>query len=231
MITISDVAKLLSEISKVVKDTRSILKAITDGKEYLMRKCPSASNDISKLLKQMQKTMVGLAAVTGVAKRFKFTLGSDYAKESDLRRFNEHLIKHDRKVENLGGNISKLKGDCEKIKKIRDKLNDHIKSRSESRMFGLFGIKASRKRHELSGAISNFYADDQEMIFLIEKTLALTESALKEVNDELGPSGRAFPSNVPKAASTLGVYAELFEEPYKQLHDLAGQLDKVAKEF
>ena len=57
MSTIKDIAELLSQLSKIVKDTRSILKAITDGKEFLARKFPNSSKDFSKLLLQMEITI------------------------------------------------------------------------------------------------------------------------------------------------------------------------------
>ncbi len=105
MTTIKDIADLLSQISKIVKDTRSILKAITDGKEFLARKFPNASKDFSKLLLQMETTMEGLAEVTGVARSFRFTLGSEHARERDLSRFNKHIIDHNKQV-------AKLKKNC-----------------------------------------------------------------------------------------------------------------------
>jgi len=229
MSTVKDVAELLSQLAKIVKDTHSILKAITDGKEYLKRRFPSSSSDFSQLLLQMQITMEGLAKVTAVAQNFRFTMGSDEAKERDLARFNNHVIKHQKQVELLRDDIKSLKNDCDEIRKIRDELTDKKKGSSWSRMFGLVGLRASRKRDELTSAISNFYADDQAMIYIFEEALKLTDSALREVNEELGPPGHAYVGNVPNAARILGVYADLFEGPHAALRVLADELGKAAE--
>ena len=69
------------------------------------------------------------------------------------------------------------------------------------------------------------------MIYLVQEILALAESALNEVNSELGPAGHAYPGNVPSAAEILRVYADLFEEPYRSLQDLATQLGEAAEKL
>jgi len=71
--------------------------------------------------------MEGLAEVTGVAKSFKFTLGSEQARERDLSRFHKHIIDPNKQVVKLGKNIESLKADCAEIRKIRDKLTNQSK--------------------------------------------------------------------------------------------------------
>ena len=79
MSAIKDIAELLGQLSEIVKDSRSILKAITDGKEYLARRFPNSSKEFVQLPRQMQITMEGLAKVTAVARSFRFVMGSDEA--------------------------------------------------------------------------------------------------------------------------------------------------------
>ena len=80
---------------------------------------------------------------------------------------------------------------------------------------------------ELHSAVSNFYADDQRMIQLLEKILDLAENAIKDIEDVLGPAGTQNPYNVPQAASMLGIYADTFKEPNKQLDKLADYMNQT----
>ena len=176
----------------------------------------------------MQITIEGLAAATAVMSGFRFVVGSPQAAEKDLQKFRSYVIGQEKKVVALRGRIRKLKADCRKIGRLRDDLNARKNDGTWSSMFGLLGMRKSMRRDELASAISRFYADDQMMIDEIERLLDLSQQALAEVDQALGPPGHANPYNVPTAARMLGVYAQAFREPQQQLQGLLDELGEVA---
>ncbi len=177
----------------------------------------------------MQRAIEGLASVTKVMSGFRFAIADSSVDrgtaERDLSRLNDYLIAQREKSSTLKGSIRKLKADCDKV--CRDKLDAQTKTQTWGSMFELFGPKARKRSQELHSALSNFYADDQKMIQLLSETLALTEKALTEVEDTLGPPGTANPYNVPIAAQVLGLYSVLFRSPNEGLDNLADELNKV----
>jgi hypothetical protein len=148
--------------------------------------------------------------------------------DRDLRSFNDYVIAQEEKVSSLRGSIRKLKADCEKVRKLRDKLDARTKTHTLGSMFELFGSKARKRARELHFVLSNFYADDQTMIQLLEDTLELAKKALAEVEDVLGPRATQNPYNVPIAAKVLGAYALLFQAPHNELHSLADDLNRTS---
>ena len=232
MSIVKEIADAIELLAGVVKNTQSIVNAVDDGKEYLARNHPDAAKDFEQLLDQMQVAVVGLAAATAVVTDFRFTIGSEYARERDLAQFNKYVVKQGVKIQKLRGQIRNLKGDCEKIRVLWESLNKRrTKDESWSSMFGLLGMRRSNRREELARSISRFYANDQEMIRAIEMILELAEKALKDVVSSLGKPGRQHPFNVPIAAQMLGVYSSAFEEPQKQLNDLVSALNDAANDL
>ena len=225
MTIIQEIADALDVLGKIVKNTRSIIQAVNDGKEYLARRYPDANEDFAELLKQMQITVEGLAEATGIMTGFRFVVGSEQAAEKDLVRFNDYLIKQKQNITGLRGEIRKLKADCKKIQDLRDALNERHKKPSWSSMFGLVGMRSSKRREELAQTIGNFYGDDQRMIAVIQQMLRLTQKALSDVDRSLGEAGIARAYNVPRAAQMLGVYSSMFDQPQQQLNDLVESLD------
>ena len=136
------------------------------------------------------------------------------------------MAKHG-KASILRGRIRELKANCDKVRTLRDKLDARTKAKTWGSMFGLLGSKARKRSQELHSALSNFYADDQRMIQLLEDSLGLAERALADVEDSLGPPGTMNPYNVPIAAKILGLYSVLFRAPYDELHSLADDLNQA----
>jgi chromosome segregation ATPase len=228
---VKDVAEVVKLAGDVVKSTREMITAFNDGRVYLKRNYPDATNDLTELLEQMQQAIEGLASVTAVISGFRFSIaGNSVDVESaqrDLSRLNEYLIRQGEKTSSLRGSIRTLKANCEKVKELRDKLDARSKDRSWGSMFELFGAKSLERSKELHSALSNFYTEDQKMIDLLTDTLELTEKALAEVEEALGPPGTQNPYNVPVAAEVLGLYATLLRPTDKNLHNLADEMNKV----
>jgi hypothetical protein len=228
---VREVVDLVKSLGDVVKSTREIINAVNDGREYLKRYYPDAQKDVTNLLLQMQQAIVGLASVTKVISRFRFSVVGDSVDMAtaarDLERLNKYVIAQDENVSSLKGSIRDLKADCDKVRKLRDKLDAGTKTHTWGSMFELFGSKARKRSQELASALSGFYADDQAMIQLLEKTLKLAEKALADVEDVLGPPGTQDPYNVPMAAKVLGAYALLFRAPHNELQSLADDLNQT----
>jgi hypothetical protein len=231
MPVVTEIAKSIKLLGDVVKSTRAIIKAVNDGREYLKRYYPDAQGDVSSLLKQMQRAIEGLASVTKVFSGFRFVVAGTSVDRAtagrDLARLNDYLIAQRKKASSLKGKIRDLKSDCDKVRRLRDKLDARTKTRTWGSMFELFGSKARKRSKELATALSNFYADDQGMIQLLSDTLALAEKALTEVEDTLGPPGIADPYNVPVAAQVLGLYAVLFRAAHNDLESLADDMNQA----
>jgi chromosome segregation ATPase len=228
---VREIAESIKLLGDVVKSTREIVEAVNDGSKYLKRYYPEAQGDLSSLLRQMQRAIEGLANVTKVISGFRFVVaGNSVARataERDLARLNRYLIEQRKKAASLRGSIRKLKADCDKVRKLRDKLDARTKTHTWGSMFELFSSKARKRSQELSSALSNFYADDQQMIKLLSDSLDLAEKALAEVENALGPPGIQNPYNVPIAAQILGLYAVLFRTTDQQLDTLADDLNNA----
>lgn len=231
MTIVREIADALQMLGSVVDDTRSVVKAVNDGREYLERHHKGAASDFAELLEQMKITVEGLAAATGVVTGFRFVVGSDHAQERDLARFNEYVVQERKKIVRLQGNIRKLKADCSRIGELRDALNKRVDESSWSSGWGLLGEKRKARREELASTIGVFYADDEVMIDTIQQILRLAQKALSDVNRSLGEAGVARPHNVPRAAKMLGMYAAMLEEPQQQLDDLVEGMSKAAAEL
>lgn len=211
-----------------MSDTRELADAVNDGQKFLAREHPDAKVDLADMLSQMQSTVVGLASVTSVVTGFRFTnKGSDVDREP--ARFNEYVIEQKKSVAALRGGIRSLKGSCEKIRNDRDTLNELAGDKNDwTAMFRLFGKQRREREIELAAKLSDFYADDQRIIEVITQIMSISEAALAEADEALGPAGTASPDRVGLAASVLNVYAQVFKQSEKRLAALVKTLERAA---
>ena len=224
----ADAIKLLAEL---VKNTRELAKAVQDGRGYLIQQHPEAKASLVTMLTEMQTTVEGLADVTGVVTGFRFTIEGN-ARDFEPARFNQYVIEQSKKVAKLRGNLRSLKGSCKKVREARDKLNALAGNRGDwAAMFRLFGDQRRQRDTELASALSNFYADDQRMIDVIERMMRFSETALDEANEALGPAGHADPYKATDAAAVLNVYAAVFKQSGKELDALVKTLEETAQQL
>jgi chromosome segregation ATPase len=163
MTLVSEVTDGIHMLAKLIKDTREIIAAINDSRKFLASRHPEAQQEFSDLIEQMQRTIKGLAEVTTVISHFRFTCAETVDRQtadSELVRFNKYVIKQQAKISKLRGNISNLKGTCDKVAELRDKLDAQTETRSWGSLFGLLGDKAKQRTAELHDSLSSFYADD-----------------------------------------------------------------------
>lgn len=227
MTLVREVADALQLLTDVVRNTKALVDAVNDGRKFLASKHPEARDDFAELLRQMEITVAGLADVTKVVSGYRF-VPEGAAADFEPARFNAYLIEEQAKVAELKGRIRELKGDCEKVRLIRDSLNARTRSKGWTSMFGLLGVKGRQRATELADTLSDLYADDQRMIELIQRMLRLAQKAISDVDKALGPPGTAYPRNVASASAVLRTYAAVFEEPQKKLDDLADSLTDAA---
>lgn len=228
MSVVKEVADAIKIIGDVVKSTREMINAVNDGKKFLASRYPQTKKDFSDLIEQMRTAVQGLAEVTKVLSGFRFVVAppSDATgtAQRELARFNEHVIAQRGKIDSLRNEIRKLKADCQKVEALRQKLDASSETPGWGTMFGLLGAKAKERSAEMVSNLHSFYGSDEHMIDLIRSMLALAESGMREVQAQLGPPGMADPANLALAARMLGVYAVAFDEPYRQLNELADEL-------
>src|SRR5207249_11645371 len=102
-------------LAEGVSNAREFAEAVKDRQKVLAREHPEAKADVLELLAQMGTTVEGLAAVTSVATRFRFTTkGTDVDRQPS--RFNDYVISEKEKVAGLRKSIRNLKGSCDKIR-------------------------------------------------------------------------------------------------------------------
>ena len=227
MTVVKEVADTVQLLSDIVKNTRDLLQAVNDGRKFLAREHPEASEDFAALLQQMEITVVGLAEVTKVITAFRFAVQSA-SKDAEAVRFNKYVINQKATIALLKSNIRQLKGRCDRVRALRDALNARAQPSTWDSMFGLLGKKAQARSSELAATLGNFYADDQRMIEAIERVLQVAEMAISEVEAALGPPGVLHGSNVPVAAAELAIYSTAFKESERSLEKLAEDLTETA---
>jgi hypothetical protein len=232
VVSVKDVVSVIKDLGDLVKSTHEIIKAVKDGTDYLKTRFPGAKKDFSALLDQMHITVNGLARVTTLITGFRFTYdGTRTTSSGELTRFNNKIVEQKGSIFELKGNIGRLKGNCREVGRLLDKLDASTKSRAWGSMFGLLAEKAEKRAKDMYRDLRTFYGNDEEMIRLIERTLKLAEKALKDVENELGPPGIAYPENLSRAATMLAAYAELFETPNGELATLAGELEAAKNQM
>lgn len=227
MTLVREIADAVLLLADVVRNTRAIVDAVNDGRQYLASKHPDARKAFAELLGQMQATVAGLADVTKVVSGYRFvTEGA--AADFEPARFNSYVIDQRTQVAELRGRIRELKADCEAVRRIRDSLVARTRTRTWTSMFGLIGVNGRKRATEMAHTLSDFYADDQRMIEVIQQMLRLAQKALSDVDRALGPPGAAHPHNVASASAVLQTYAAVFEQPQRELDDLADALSDAA---
>ena len=157
---VSELAAVIAEVAKVVKDTRAIVEAVHDGAKFLAAKYPEINKDFGDLLDQMQLTIVGLAKITGVLGGFRFVVREEVdptLAAAELVRFNKYVIKQGEKVDALKGDLRKLKADCEEVLAMADKLDADAGRRGLDNLFGLLGDEARKRSDEMSRFLRDFY--------------------------------------------------------------------------
>src|SRR4051812_3814504 len=104
MTAVREVADALALVTQIVRDTREIVRSVDDGRAYLAVRHPEAGPEFRELLHQMQLTVVGLAEVTKVVTRFRFTI-DERPSAAEVTRFNDYVISQQKVLVDLRNRI------------------------------------------------------------------------------------------------------------------------------
>jgi hypothetical protein len=208
MTIVREVVDTMAIVAKTLKDSREIIAALHDASAYLRNRYPRANKDLVGLLKEMHKILIGLARVSDVVTDFRFTV-SGPARDKEPARFNDLVVKRRTRLEKLDQSIYKLKGSSDKMRKYSDALTKGS-GRPFWELFDITGL--SKKRAKAVGAEFNrLWVVDKHIVDLFHDLLNAADTALRDVQNTLGPPGSAKPENVSAAARKLGEYADKFQ--------------------
>jgi hypothetical protein len=224
---VRDVAEAIRLVGQAIDHTRTIVEAVNDGRKYLEKFHPDAKKDLTALLNEMSKTLEGLAEVAGVITGFQFTAEGP-GRELEPARFNRYVVQKEQKAKRLRAHRGDLKGSCEKIRRHRQALDDRA-GEPWSGWALVLGEKRKQRRAKLSSDLNQLYADDQQIIFLIENLMRAADLALDDVRAALGSRTKAYPENVPRAADVLEEHATRFKPIHDECSDLAADLRQTIK--
>ena len=230
-VSAKDLAEGVGLIRTVVADTIDIVSAINDGRAYLERKAPDTEKTWNKLMREMQKTVAGLAEVTKVVSDFRFSFGPSGPTETDLIRFDDYVMAQRREVIELRGRIRSLKGSSGQVNDQSALLHQRSTALGVSNMWGLLGVKGRQTASQLSAKLSNFYGADMELVATIEGMVNLADAAVADVAGVLGPAAHSYVWNIPAAADLLRVYHNTFEPSLQDLDELVKVMEETRAEL
>jgi hypothetical protein len=227
---VAEVVDGVKLVSGGIQNIRTILKAIEDGIDYLHNRHPDVKDDLIAMCKEMQKTTQAVAAASAIITHFRFTVAGSAA-ELEPARFNEHFMKYKTQAVDVTEQLNSLRGRCGIIKDHADKLDEEARKANLIGLFKLFGFDSEERERKLATALQRIYDDElqyHENVYEMRRTLEVT---LDDVQSKLGPAGSMDPENVPKAAQTLGEYAEVFSKLESDANYAAFELQKAINEL
>ena len=228
VVSVKDVADGLALLAGIVRDTRAIVQAVNDGRAFLKSQSPQTIPTLVALLGEIQVTIVGLAEVAKLLTGFAFNQ-SKAMSDAETVRFNDYLIKRQARVKKLRGQISSLKGSCDKINLLSAEVERDAGRRNMKSMWGLLGAKVRLRSKDLSRTLSDFYGADQKIILAIEDLLRRADDAILDIQGALGEPGYMYGINVPIAAARLQLYAAAFKQSEEQLDQLVEDINIQVK--
>jgi hypothetical protein len=224
MTVIAEIRDAVAMIADVVDQTRTLLAALNDGREYLQKNHPGASEDLGALVKEMSTTVAGLHSASRIIIDFDFTVdGND--RDREPARFNEHLIQFGSRVASLENDIASLKGSCSRVKELSKSLDARAGDRP---WWALLGDRAGLRAGELSTTLLRLYGMDWDMAENALSVLRATDAALGEVRSALHADRTASGSstaNIDAAAHVLHEQAQELRPQVVRLADLRRDLE------
>jgi hypothetical protein len=210
---VRDAVKLLSEL---VDETRTILGALEDGRQYLQQHHENAAGDLADLLEQMRFTVAGAVSATRPVLDFDFTVaGSDVGLQPT--RFNEYLLQVNRKIDSAEDSVHRLRGSCERIGDLQQALRQRAAAKP---WWALLGDRAGQQALDLSEKMERLYQADHAMVAQISDVLDAGRGSLKAVRDELGKNGGPSVGNVSAAQAVMREQADAFTPVVNDLRQL-----------
>jgi hypothetical protein len=127
------------------------------------------------------------------------------------------------RLEEFDQSINALKGSSGKMRNYADALTKGA-GRRFWEPFDITGLSKKRAK-EVGQKFNDLYVVDEHIVDLFHTLLTAAKTAMRDVQDTLGPPGAADPANVSAAARKLGEYAEMFRPIEQDAQHLASELE------
>lgn len=209
-------------VARTIGNGREIVSALRDTRDYLRNRYPDAPADLSGLLIEMRKTLLGLAKVSDVVTDFRFTV-SGPARDLEPARFNDLVIERRARLTEMNQSIAALRGSSGRMRDYATALTNGS-GRSFWELFDITGLSRQRAT-DVGAKFNDLYVVDERIVDLFHTLLNAAERALRDVGDTLGAPGSADPANVSAAAQVLGEYSVEFRLVEQGAQDLSRQLE------
>jgi hypothetical protein len=206
---VKEVVDILKEVAEGIEHIKKIADTVQTGTEYLKHHHPQVRADLSALCSELQNTSIAVAAASAVLTNFRFTI-SEPARETELPRFNDHLIAHKEKAAKMGRSLHAMRGHCKKIGAHVIRLQEERKLKGLKRLLQLLGIDSTERDQEFLENLQDIYDEEMQSYLLVDQLSRALQLSLDDIAAALGPAGKMLPENLPAAAALLGVYAEEF---------------------
>ena len=210
MAILGEVTDAIKAVSETIESIKTISAAINSGKEYLQTNHPQVAQDLIVMCGEMKKSSHALATASAIITHFRFVLGDNNTAEAI--RFNDLLVEHKLKAENVEQQINSMRGHCSVIAGHASHIREHADPRGLTTIAAVLGFHSAEKEHELATALQNIYNEEMQYHLGVYAMADAIRTSLQAIQDELGPPGAINPDNVPNAAVALGEYATAFAE-------------------
>src|SRR5438552_2258022 len=119
---VREVADALELVADAIRNTREIVKAVTDGREFLKRYHPEARKDLTLLLEEVGRSLTGLVQVSKVVTAFQFTVAGA-GRDLEPSRFNNYVIQSRADLQELRAHIVELRARCSRVNEYLNRLD------------------------------------------------------------------------------------------------------------
>ena len=202
MSVIGEIRDAVAMLSDGVRQMRTLVEALNDGRLYLQSKHPDAQPDLARLLRQMNVTITGLISAAETITSIDFTLDGP-ARATAPAEFNKELRKANAKRARHENNLSQLHGSCTRMEEISQRLDARANNKP---WWALLGDKGGQQAETLATTFAQLFFWDEQMVEQARQVLAASQQALEEVRATLqarpGVAGMSI-ENVDAAAKVL----------------------------
>ncbi len=227
MSALQDVLDGIDIVSKAINNVGEITEAIKKGKGYLENRYPDAKEDVCKILREMNETLITTSGATAIITSFSF-IGEPSQYADDLREFNNRMVEGKSEIVHLRQNIDEYRGHCSVIQNHAAKIE---KGNNLDSFFRIFGIKSSQENMELSERLKSIYNEEEAHYVTVYGLCDNLERAIDHVHETLGAPGLLQPQSVPEGQVLLAEYRTAFKKVESESNFRVMQIRKLIREL
>ena len=198
MSIIKEVTDGIDLIASSIRNIKTIVDTVKDGKGYLDSRYKEAKADVVQMLDEMGKTMITMSKISSIITHFSF-INDPAHYVSDMEELRDQIRNSKSELEALEQNIDSNRGHCSVIRHHAEKIKEGNKLDS---LFRIFGIDSKEKNEELSGRLRRIYDDEHNQYMAVDMLCANLKIAIDDVYNTLGGAGMIDPTKVPDRKST-----------------------------